>query len=95
MSSPPSTSHFSCLSLKQVDLIESYGQLDFNLDFYTEVQDLSRLVDAMGTDRFSRRFRKLSSGLCEVRCCISNSSTQPHFGLINAFLRCGWVCTLK
>ena len=50
----------------QVDLIESYGQLAFNLDFYTEVQDLGRLVDAMGADRFSKRFRKLSSGLCEV-----------------------------
>jgi hypothetical protein len=30
------------------------------------VQDLGRLVDAMGGDRFSKRFRKLSSGLCEV-----------------------------
>ena len=47
--------------------MESYGQLAFNLDFYTEVQDLDRLVDAMGADRFSKRFRKLSSGLCEVR----------------------------
>ena len=49
-----------------MDLIESYGQLVFNLDFYTEVQDLSRLVGEMGGDRFGKRFRKLSSGLCEV-----------------------------
>jgi len=50
-----------------VDLIESYGQLAFNLDFYTEVQDLGRLVYSMDLDRFGRRFQKLSSGLCEAR----------------------------
>ncbi len=53
--------------LPQVDLIESYGQLAFNLDFYTEVQDLGRLVYSMDLDRFGRRFQKLSSGLCEAR----------------------------
>lgn len=39
---------------------------DFNLDFYTEVHDLSYLVDAMGGSRFSSRFRKLTAGLCEA-----------------------------
>ncbi|KAK9828826.1 hypothetical protein WJX72_002276 [[Myrmecia] bisecta] len=52
--------------LSKMDLIEAYGQLDFNLDYYTEVQDLSKLVDHMGDDLFSRRFQKLSRGLCEV-----------------------------
>ena len=49
-------------------MVESYGSLAFNLDFYTEAQDLSQLATAMGSDRFSQRFRKLSAGLCEVGC---------------------------
>uniref|UniRef100_A0A7S0RHC1 GPN-loop GTPase 2 n=1 Tax=Chlamydomonas leiostraca TaxID=1034604 RepID=A0A7S0RHC1_9CHLO len=52
--------------LSKVDLVRAYGKLDFSLDFYTEVQDLSYLVRAMGTSPFSTRFRKLSSALCEV-----------------------------
>ena len=81
--------------LSKVDLIEQYGKLRFNLDFYTEVgtdaatnvqqweqcytqltnancacglqvQDLSYLVKSMGDDAFSKRYQKLSQGLCEV-----------------------------
>lgn len=52
--------------LSKIDLIEQYGELQFNLDFYTEVQDLSYLVQAMGNDAFSKRYQKLSLGLCEV-----------------------------
>ncbi|KAL3137991.1 hypothetical protein ABBQ38_005230 [Trebouxia sp. C0009 RCD-2024] len=52
--------------LSKIDLIEQYGKLQFNLDFYTEVQDLSYLVQAMGNDPFSQRYRKLSQGLCQV-----------------------------
>lgn len=32
--------------LSKVDLIEQYGKLDFNFDFYTEVLDLSQLLEA-------------------------------------------------
>ncbi|KAJ7165950.1 hypothetical protein C8R46DRAFT_1096675 [Mycena filopes] len=41
--------------LSKVDLIAQYGDLDFNLDFYTEVQDLSYLENAlsMATPRFA------------------------------------------
>ncbi|KAJ7593355.1 hypothetical protein C8J56DRAFT_779267 [Mycena floridula] len=35
--------------LSKVDLISQYGDLDFNLDFYTEVQDLSYLENALST----------------------------------------------
>ncbi|PFH48728.1 hypothetical protein AMATHDRAFT_64743 [Amanita thiersii Skay4041] len=35
--------------LSKVDLITQYGDLDFNLDFYTEVQDLSYLENALST----------------------------------------------
>lgn len=32
-----------------------------------QVQDLSYVVQAMGNDPFSQRYRKLSQGLCEVQ----------------------------
>lgn len=32
-----------------------------------QVQDLSYLVTSMGNDPFSKRYRKLSQGLCEVQ----------------------------
>ncbi|KAJ7178114.1 hypothetical protein C8R46DRAFT_1188203 [Mycena filopes] len=35
--------------LSKIDLIAQYGDLDFNLDFYTEVQDLSYLENALST----------------------------------------------
>lgn len=44
----------------------TYSATDFNLDFYTEVQDLSHLVRRMGDSHFSKKFHKLSSALCEV-----------------------------
>jgi Conserved hypothetical ATP binding protein len=53
--------------LSKIDLLEAYGSLAFNLEFYAEVQQPSRLVDAMGNNAFSLRFRKLTRGLCEVR----------------------------
>jgi hypothetical protein len=31
--------------LSKIDLMEAYGKLAFNLDFYTEVQDLNYLLD--------------------------------------------------
>jgi GTPase SAR1 family protein len=52
--------------LSKVDLLPQYGELDFSLDFYTEVQDLSYLVHAMERGRFGARHRKLSSMLCEL-----------------------------
>ncbi|CAK5278096.1 unnamed protein product, partial [Mycena citricolor] len=33
--------------LSKIDLISQYGELDFNLDFYTEVQDLSYLENSL------------------------------------------------
>ncbi|KAG2435326.1 hypothetical protein HXX76_007401 [Chlamydomonas incerta] len=52
--------------LSKMDLVRQYGKMDFNLDFYTEVQDLGYLVAAMGGKPFSNKFKKLSLGLCEV-----------------------------
>jgi hypothetical protein len=38
----------------------------FNLEYYTEVQDLSYLLATLGRGPFSTRYRKLSAGLCEL-----------------------------
>ncbi|TPX57285.1 hypothetical protein SpCBS45565_g08239 [Spizellomyces sp. 'palustris'] len=52
--------------LSKVDLIESYGPLAFNLDFYTEVQDLSYLLQQLNEDAFGKKYVKLNEALCEL-----------------------------
>nr|XP_009777327.1 PREDICTED: GPN-loop GTPase 2 isoform X2 [Nicotiana sylvestris] len=60
--------------LSKIDLIESYGKLAFNLDFYTDVQDLSYLQYELGQDPRSAKYRKLTKELCEV---------IEDFGIVN------------
>lgn len=50
--------------LSKVDLIKQYGDLDFNLDFYTEVQDLSHLENALSAA--SPRFAALNMAICSL-----------------------------
>lgn len=50
----------------KIDLIESYGKLAFNLDFYTDVQDLSYLQSHLDQDPRFAKYRKFTKGLCEV-----------------------------
>ncbi|XWS25505.1 hypothetical protein CRYUN_Cryun27aG0074000 [Craigia yunnanensis] len=52
--------------LSKIDLIESYGKLAFNLDFYTDVQDLSYLQHHLDKDPHSSKYRKLTKELCDV-----------------------------
>ncbi|CAI9777187.1 unnamed protein product [Fraxinus pennsylvanica] len=52
--------------LSKIDLIENYGKLAFNLDFYTDVQDLSYLQQHLDQDPRSAKYRKLTKELCEV-----------------------------
>lgn len=54
--------------LSKIDLLESYGkdELAFNLDFYTEVLDLSYLQQFLDADPFSQKFKKLNKTLCEL-----------------------------
>ncbi|KAJ7525523.1 hypothetical protein O6H91_17G054700 [Diphasiastrum complanatum] len=52
--------------LSKIDLIESYGKLAFNLDFYTDVQDLSYLQNHLDQDPRSAKYRKLTKSLCEL-----------------------------
>ncbi|WJX93701.1 GPN-loop GTPase qqt1 [Trifolium repens] len=60
--------------LSKIDLIESYGKLAFNLDFYTDVQDLSYLQNTLDKDPHSAKYRKLTKELCEV---------IEHYSLVN------------
>ena len=52
--------------LSKMDLIESESSLDFGIDFYTEVLDLSYLLDRLDSDRFSRKFHKFNKSICDV-----------------------------
>ncbi|KAJ6235824.1 gpn-loop gtpase 2 [Anaeramoeba flamelloides] len=51
--------------LSKIDLIEKYGQLDFNLDYYTEVLDLDYLVDLL-SKKATKQFTKLNKAICEL-----------------------------
>ncbi|KAI0316844.1 cytoplasmic protein [Amylostereum chailletii] len=48
--------------LSKVDLITQYGELDFNLDFYTEVQDLSYLENTLSSK--TPRYKALNIAIC-------------------------------
>lgn len=52
--------------LSKVDLLEQYGPLAFNLDYYTDVQDLSYLQRLLSQDPRTAKYRKLTAALCEV-----------------------------
>ncbi|KAK4486785.1 hypothetical protein RD792_006631 [Penstemon davidsonii] len=52
--------------LSKIDLIESYGKLAFNLDFYTDAQDLTYLQHHLNQDPRSAKYRKLTKELCEL-----------------------------
>ncbi|EXB55841.1 GPN-loop GTPase 2 [Morus notabilis] len=52
--------------LSKIDLIENYGKLAFNLDFYTDVQDLSYLQSLLDQDPRTAKYRKLTKELCDV-----------------------------
>ncbi|XP_078733518.1 GPN-loop GTPase 2 [Lampetra fluviatilis] len=52
--------------LSKVDLIEMQGPLAFNLDFYTEVMDMSYLLQYLADDPFFRKYKKLNEGLIEM-----------------------------
>lgn len=50
-----------------MDLIQQYGQLDFQLPFYTEVQDLAYLLDRMTEERnVPSKYKELNEAICDV-----------------------------
>ena len=52
--------------LSKIDLVEQFGALAFNLDFYTDVLDLSYLLAAMDDAPLTARFRRLNAALVEL-----------------------------
>ena len=56
--------------LSKIDLIETYGELDFGLEFYTDVLDPSRLLPCLlareGDSPFARRHAKLNEAIAEL-----------------------------
>jgi GTPase SAR1 family protein len=56
--------------LSKVDLVETYGELAFGLDFYTDVLDPARLLPLLqareGGSAFSRRHAKLNAAIVEL-----------------------------
>ncbi|XP_067935794.1 GPN-loop GTPase 2-like [Watersipora subatra] len=53
--------------LSKVDLIEQYGKLEFNFDFYTEVLDLSQLLDTLDkTDIVLPKYISLNEKIIEM-----------------------------
>lgn len=59
-----STPHVNVLS--KIDLIESLGPLKFRLDVYTDVLDLSYLLECLDDDPLTSRFKALNSALIEL-----------------------------
>eukprot|EP01147_Barroeca_monosierra_P008799 gene8799-10321_t len=55
--------------LSKIDLVEKYGRLHFNLDFYTEVLDLHYLVEQLDNGsggQYRVRYKALTSALAEL-----------------------------
>lgn len=64
--SQQTNTHRLCCSLPRALCCVPLPPSAFNLDYYTEVQDLGYLLHTMGCRPFSARYRKLSAGLCEL-----------------------------
>ncbi len=47
----------------EVDLVEKYGKLQFNLDYYTEVLDLDYILDCFPEDNFTKKYRALNEAM--------------------------------
>ncbi|ADV25817.1 cytoplasmic protein [Cryptococcus gattii E566] len=52
--------------LSKIDLISTYGELPFDLSYYTEVQDLSYLLSSLDSDPRTTKYRKLNKALVEL-----------------------------
>lgn len=52
--------------LSKVDLVEKYGKLQFNLDYYTDVLDLEYLLDCFPEDNFTKKYRALNKAMTEL-----------------------------
>lgn len=63
--------------LSKIDLLKNYGELPFNLDFYTEVQDLTYLFPLIEEEQktaLGKRYAKLTEAIADM---------VSEFGLVN------------
>ncbi|KAL1405508.1 hypothetical protein Q8F55_009145 [Vanrija albida] len=52
--------------LSKIDMLNSFDNLPFNLDYYTEVQDLSYLLRTLEDEPRAKRFAKLNAAMVEL-----------------------------
>lgn len=52
--------------LSKADLIEKHGKLSFSVDYYTEVLDLSYLLDQLKDDPIFAKYKRLNSALVGI-----------------------------
>lgn len=52
--------------LSKIDLLSSYGELPFDLRYYTEVQDLSYLLDSLDQRPRMAKFKTLNKAMVEL-----------------------------
>ncbi|KAF8253112.1 hypothetical protein K440DRAFT_650218 [Wilcoxina mikolae CBS 423.85] len=52
--------------LSKIDILRDYGPLAFNLDFYTEVQDLGYLLPLLDQDERTKKFAKLNEAIVDL-----------------------------
>ncbi|KAH3762471.1 ATP binding protein [Pelomyxa schiedti] len=52
--------------LSKIDLLQKYGPLAFDLEFYTDAMDLEHLKELLDADTFGSKFKKLNAALCEL-----------------------------
>lgn len=52
--------------LSKIDILRDYGPLAFNLEFYTEVQDLNYLLPLLDQDERTKKFAKLNEAIVDL-----------------------------
>lgn len=52
--------------LSKIDLLSSYGELPFDLRYYTEVQDLSYLLESLNQQSRTDKFKSLNKAMVEL-----------------------------
>jgi hypothetical protein len=52
--------------LTKIDILSNYGPLDFKLDFYAQVQDLSYLLEYLNQSHRTKRYSALNAAICEL-----------------------------
>lgn len=52
--------------LSKIDLIEQYGKLAFNIDYFTDVLDLNYLIEQLDSDKIYHKYMNLNKIICDI-----------------------------